>query len=258
MIPLRKSQIASAITVLLASCTADAFGVTQSHFTFNNGHAAINTHRRHAQTLSAFTRTSHLYQSSNDDFIDKREGMADAFSALNSLSSLDDSTDNVSDDELKAELFADMMGDLSDVDMNVDDVVADFQQQNIEAPNVEDVDGIGSISDSEPVLTTGDFSNEILDQDLGEAMNVDNFMSNALESAMADLGKKGLSNSGYAAEIAKSVIQDEDFKKEIGAIFDKAAEEMRADIEAMRKEEVRGDNCYSHCGFLYISNIVAH
>jgi hypothetical protein len=220
-------------------CSTDAFTIEQY------------TSIQNARTPQITSTRIHL--SSNENPIDKREGMADAFAAFNSLSSLyDDTPIDADDDELKAEFLADMMGDLSDVQIVSDqDVLANFQKVTMgeEAAAPSDVDGIGSISESE-VLTTEDVTNDILSQDLEKALNVESFMSNAFESAMADLGKGDVmgDDAGYAAEVAKSVMQDEDFKREIGAIFDQAAEEMKNDIEVMRKEQVSLDiiYCTSH------------
>ena len=169
--------------------------------------------------------------------------MADAFAALNSLTSLDAQDDAMEDDDdLKKELFADMMGELPNVpdDISIDDMMADFQRPNAVTPNVEDLDGIGLPDDNEPVLTTEDVTNDILNQDVEQALDVENFMSSAFKEAMGDLEKEDVGGSGIAASVAKSVMEDEDFKKEIGAIFDKAAEEMKNEIEIMRQEQVSG------------------
>jgi len=116
------------------------------------------------------------------------------------------------------------------------------QEEAAAAATPTDVDGIGSITSNESILTTKDVTNDIQSQDipLKESLNVESFMSNAFGAAMADLGKGEGSggDAGYAAEVAKSVMQDEDFKREIGEMFDQAAEEMKKDIENMRKEQV--------------------
>jgi len=230
------------VVIAVICATIDAFGIKRSHVALPNWQAAVKlcTSNKNYQR-----RKTHIYQSSNDDEFmnDQRDGMADAFAALNSLTSLDAQDDAMEDDDdLKKELFADMMGELPNVpdDISIDDMMADFQRPNAVTPNVEDLDGIGLPDDNEPVLTTEDVTNDILNQDVEQALDVENFMSSAFKEAMGDLEKEDVGGSGIAASVAKSVMEDEDFKKEIGAIFDKAAEEMKNEIEIMRQEQVSG------------------
>lgn len=212
--------------------TTDAFGVKQSQLPLSMG------------KMTTSTRTSQLLQSNNDDPVDKRKGMADAFAALDSLISID-LEDNAETDDEVAELFAELMGTPKEVSTEV--AVADSQKLNAEASVLTDVDGIGSISDNEQILTTADVDNDISSQDFEEilsqaseeALDVDSFMSSAFESALADLETEDFGQTGIAAEITKSVMQDEDFKKEVEAIFNKAADEMKNEMEVFRKEQVR-------------------
>jgi hypothetical protein len=257
----KQATMATAAILATFFTSADAFSLQQSAF------AAAPTKTRQSTTRNAraasISRRIHL-SSSNDnnsgDPIDKREGMADAFAAFNSLSSLDSIEDEADNEELKAELLADMMGDLSDVEVSTEEVVASFQQSKMdqeEATAPTDVDGIGSITSNESILTTEDVTNDILSQDipLKESINVESFMSNAFGAAMADLGKGEVGgDAGYAAEVAKSVMQDEDFKREIGEIFDQAAEEMKRDIENMRKEQVSE---VLTCFYVYIVDVLS-
>ena len=194
----------------------------------------------HAPNInSASTR---MFQSSSADnpMNDQREGMADAFAALNSLTFVDeqDSMDDV-EAELKEEFFSDMMGDTSDLPENFEEnTVADFQSETL-IP--EDVDGIGSLGNKyQPMLATEDVTDDFLDQDdmVQPQPNMEDFMTKAFNEAMGDLKKGDLKEDGFAAEIARSVMQDEDFKRQIGAIFDNAADEMKNEIENLRREQV--------------------
>ena len=191
------------------------------------------------KTSSASTR---MFQSSSTDnsINDQREGMADAFAALDSLSFIDekDSMDEV-DAELKEELFSDMMGDMSELPENIaGNAVADFQSATF-IP--EDVDGIGSLGNKyQPVLTTEDVTDDFLSQEDLEQLqpNMEDLMSKAFTEAIGDLKKGDLKEDGLVAEIVKTAMQDEAFEKKIGAIFDNAADKMKNEIENIRREHV--------------------
>ena len=207
---------------------SDAFGVKRYPF---------------SRTLSNAihpTSSKPLYQSSTDDVSlnDQREGMSDAFAALNSLTSLDSQQPEEVDGELEEEFLADMMGDLPDLTNEIEtvDILAEFQKTTSEPPTVpEETADIGSILDSETALEIKD----VTDQDMEQPVqNMEDFMSKAFSEALGDMGKGDLGDTGFAASIAKEVMQDESFKKEIEAIYEKASAEMQTEIDAMRKEQV--------------------
>lgn len=228
--------ILTTVFLLGALLPADAFGVKQFPFSrtsFNRSHP------RHTAVISS-SPLEPLYQSSTDDVSlnDQREGMSNAFAALNSLTSLESQEQEEVDDELEEEFLADMMGDLSDLpnDIQTANIVAEFQKTEAEAPVMpEETDVIGSMLDSDTTLEIED----VTDQDMEQPVpNVEDFLSKAFSEAMGDMGKGDLSDTGFAASIAKEVMQDESFKKEIESIYEKAATEMQAEIETMRKEQV--------------------
>jgi hypothetical protein len=228
--------VVAALILAVVCPVVDAFGLQQSQFAYQRsrtlGKRTSKNYGRSTTLVSSSTRTT-LYQSNGDsDFMkDQRKGMADAFAGLNSLNSLDETEDEELDEEFKQELFADMMGDLSDIRPDV--------STTVDPAVVEDVDGIGSLANNEPVLTTGDIANDILNQDIEPLPNIKDVMSSAFQEAVDGLeARGGIGDSGFAAELAKSVMEDPNFKKEIGEIFDQAAEEMKKEIEVMRKEQV--------------------
>lgn len=244
---------------------------------------------------------------------DRREGMADAFAALDSLtaddfddlrpvlSSTDGSIGAFADSlsvEESAKLFMEMQAELSSLggedgvygdilgDLEVggdseadDDVDASKTYINLtgenevtslgtaldeavdllaaaDAPSVtfvlNDADGIGTVlssddnSDGAPPLTTADVTEEILTQDIKPSLSMEEFISSAIQQAVIDIESSSeemasASGVGRTEDIAKTtgvLLENEELRREIGKIFDKAGERLRLEVETMKKEQV--------------------
>ena len=177
-------------------------------------------------------------------------------------------------------LYADILGDLASSDenagnvkkknyLNIDQGEATLLGNALEeaallndyddtaaAPTSEnyalaDADGIGLI-DQSSTLTTADVTNDVLNQDIKPSLDIDNFMTNVVEEAVADIATSNQETSETADKIASSPIdiartaeelmQDESLRQEIEEIFDRAGVQLRAKVEEMRKEQVRDDD----------------
>ena len=244
---------------------------------------------------------------------DRREGMADAFAALDSLTAddfddlrpLSSSTagsigafvDSLSVEE-SAKLFMEMQAELSSLggedgvygdilgDLEVggdseadDDVDASKSFMNLvgenevtslgtaldeavdllaaaDAPSdtfvLNDADGIGTVlssddnSDGAPPLTTADVTEDILTQDIKPSLSMEEFISSAIQQAVIDIESSSeemasTSGVGRTEDIAKTtgeLLENEELRREIGKIFDKAGERLRLEVETMKKEQV--------------------
>lgn len=135
------------------------------------------------------------------------------------------------------------------------------------ASNVlDDADGLGStyldsLSTNNPdttTLTTADVSKDILTQDIKPSMSMDEFVQSAIQEAVSEaIEIEDSSNTspsppsddaaGRTEDIAKTaeqLLENEELRKEIEQIFDKAGEKLRLEVEAMKKEQVRGLDCF--------------
>lgn len=224
---------------------------------------------------------------------DQREGMADAFSALDGLCA-DDFDDlrppMVSNDnegitldpnmEGSAEMFMEMQAELSvkgDEGL-YDDILGDLTGDNLDmdAPptsyletGVEDVTGLGQALDESAInlaadpptssdvfndadgignnpdtpLTTADVSNDVLSQDIQPSLSMEDFMASAMQEAVDEIGvasEMSASELGRTAEIAKTteqLLEDDELRKDIEKIFDKAGEKLRKEVAVMKKEQ---------------------
>ena len=270
-----------------------------------------DSNRRRCRGIQPSTITAISLGAKNDDeeegefdplSNDQREGMADAFSALDSLtandfddlrplSSISDeatggSNTNDPNMEESAKLFMEMQAELSTRgDEGVyDDILGDLTGADVDAPTtylqteqeevtglgqaldeaadalsentpigssvLSDADGLGTVvsstGSSDTILTTADVSNDVLNQEIKPSLSVEDFMSSALQEAVDDIGgSSGMSSSstgaGGAGDIAKTaeqLLEDQELRKEIENIFDRAGEKLRLEVKAMKKEQV--------------------
>ncbi|KAL9181502.1 hypothetical protein ACHAXT_010307 [Thalassiosira profunda] len=122
------------------------------------------------------------------------------------------------------------------------DVLAAATTPAEEASVLDDADGIGT-SDKTP-LTTADVTTDILTQEVTPSLSMEEFMSSAIQEAVTELESSERSTEdagpGRTDEIAKTaeqLLEDEELRKEIEAIFDKAGEKLRLEVDAMKREQ---------------------
>ena len=121
---------------------------------------------------------------------------------------------------------------------------------------LNDTDGLGtdeSSSTETPTtqLTTADVTKDILTQKIKPSLSMEDFMSSAIQEAVTEIRSSerissddSLSPSepgrtGDIAKTAEQLLEDDDLRKEIGEIFDRAGEKLRKEVEVMKKEQVR-------------------
>lgn len=261
------------LVMLLAS--VDAFTVIESQFSFLKGSATVKlssgrNHQMSQHRMPPLALSSNGYDSDRPSG-DQREGMADAFAALDSLTAddlmddgpsassqisssssgdLDDSSflidlQNIEEeDQIGNEIYSDMLADLPDVGGDVDETAtkeAITELQNVladavakdkaQAAVLNDVDGIGNNVEN-LLLTTADVTEDILNQEIEPSLSMQDFMSSAVQEAMTEI--EGTPNS-------QTLMEDSELRKEVEQIFDRAAEKLRSEVEEMKREQV------SHC-----------
>lgn len=237
---------------------------------------------------------------------DQREGMADAFSALDSLtagdfddlrplSSTADSSDVITDGsnmegsaklfiEMQAELsnqgeegvYGDILGVLSGNNPVIDapksylateeqdvTMLGQALDEAAEATVLNDVDGLGTLDstadDSSMQLTTADVSNDILTQEIKPSLSMDEFMNSALEEAVTEIDAASEMSSPpwprrteEIAKTAEQLLEDEELRKGIEEIFDRAGEKLRLEVEAMKREQEAATEGASKQGLEYL------
>mmetsp|Transcript_36044 Transcript_36044/g.61477 ORF Transcript_36044/g.61477 Transcript_36044/m.61477 type:complete len:400 (-) Transcript_36044:177-1376(-) len=257
--------------------------------------AGIQTYQRKLPAAIRSGRSIHLQQYRNengageeeDDPLlgDQREGMADAFSALDSLTA-DDFDDlrplsplanqgaEIVTDEMQAELstkgeqgmYYDILGDLSG--NNPEDVTALGQALNeavdgdADSSLLNDADGFGATEDPSATLTTADVSNDILTQEIKPSLSMDEFMSSAILEAVEEIDTandmaSASPGSGRTEDIAKTaeqLLENEELRREIEAIFDNAGEKLRLEVEAMKREQEAVTQDASKRGLEYLES----
>ena len=132
---------------------------------------------------------------------------------------------------------------------------------------LNDADGLGATDSptDNTQLTTGDVSNDILTQDIKPSMSMDEFISTAMQEAVSEVNEieesysetSPSTSSGDTAEIAKTaeqLLEDEELRKEIESIFDKAGEKLRLEVEAMKKEQEAVTQSASKRGLEYLES----
>ena len=188
---------------------------------------------------------------------DQREGMADAFAALDGISADDfdsyvpasassganqvNMEEQANFQEIQSEfatrgqegVYGDILGDLSGDDSG---------------PVFNDADGLGAtFSPAEEFGTTADVSNDILMQDIQPSLSMDEFMSSAVQEAVEEIATAGeltgasdvTGRTEDIARTAEELLENEELRREIEAIFDNAGEKLRLEVEAMKREQVR-------------------
>jgi len=239
---------------------------------------------------------------------DQREGMADAFSALDSLSADDfddlrplSSTGSINRDitdgsnmEGSAKLFMDMQAELSTRGEEglYGDILGDLSGENpepqpysmaeegdvtllgqtldetanvAETSVLNDADGFGTldstIDKSATPLTTADVSNDILTQEIKPSLSMDEFMSSALEEAVTEIdaatemiSSDGVGRTGDIAKTAEELLEDEELRRGIEEIFDRAGEKLRMEVEEMKKEQEAVTQAASVRGLEYLES----
>ena len=150
-------------------------------------------------------------------------------------------------------VYDDILGDLSNPNINSSDggEVTSLGQALDDAVDVlNDADGLGTTA-VEPPLTTTAVTTDVLTQDINPSMSMDEFMSSAIQEAVeavSDIDEESsevVSSSGEpgrTSDIAKTteqLLEDEELRREIESIFDKAGDKLLLEVEAMKKEQVR-------------------
>lgn len=268
----------------------------------------VQTHRRVSSATSAAHRRQRAWralgaQAQNDDggeeedgdplLDDQREGMADAFSALDSLSADDfddlrppSSTAETGategfDMEASSQLFADMqielstrgeegvyedmLGDLSGDDPTAssaeEDEATELRQALDEAAEgaavLDDADGLGNLASAAgevaTPLTTADVSTDILTQDIAPAVSMEEFMSSAVQEAVEAIentpeassasstssssSAEGVGRTEDIARATEELLENAELRKEIEDIFDRAGDQLRSELDAIKQEQ---------------------
>lgn len=305
------------ILFLYAVCPAEAFLGAPRPFTsrqtvvINSGNGASRS--RPASSITVLRASDNNdgpqgEQDEDDDPLlnDQREGMADAFAALDGLtaddfddlkpiSSIGDASSNTSpgdaDMEASAKVFLEMQSELStrgeeglyddilgDLSGDVEDVttfsavtdddVTDLGRALDEASDnlvLSDADGLG-VDDETPVtLTTADVTNDVLTQDVEPSLSMEDFMSKAVTEALTEVnaaedltGDSNVSSDAGSTQnmalAAEQLLEDEQLRKEIEDIFDKAGEKLRMEVAAMKKEQESVTQVASDQGLEYIES----
>jgi hypothetical protein len=141
------------------------------------------------------------------------------------------------------EIYGDILGELTDASSSSSSTSgsSSITPSKSDASNViplDDIDGIGSIQDS---LNKNDDNSSGVG-DVVEQLNVveisqdtDAFMRKALEEALDEARIQGGASSSN--DIDESILKDEEFMKEINAVFDRANEKLLESIASIKKEQ---------------------
>jgi len=281
------SKISLSILLSYSACPAEAFSGVRpfaSHQIITNGNGASRSKSASTIVLLA-SDESQGEEDENDPLLnDQREGMADAFAALDGLSADDfddlkptsaleevvSSTTNMEQSakvfmEMQAELstrgedgvYDDILGDLSgDInDLNTvsaavpEDDVTELVNALDEASVLSDADGLGSGDDgSSATLTTADVTNDVLSQEVEPSLSMEDFMSKAVTEALTEVAAaedlsgvnsppEDMGDTKDIAVAAEQLLEDEQLRKEIEEIFDRAGDKLRIEVAAMKKEQ---------------------
>jgi len=255
-----------------------------------------------ASTLVLLASSESKDEEDEDDPLlnDQREGMADAFAALDGLtsddfddlrptSSLEDVVARSTNMEQSAKVFMEMQTELSargedglyddilgDLSGDIDDLntvstaVAEDDLTELgnaldEASVLSDADGLGSGDGSSATLTTADVTNDVLSQDVEPSLSMEDFMSKAVNEALTevsaaeDLARENTSpeDMGETKDIAvaaEQLLEDEQLRKEIEDIFDRAGEKLRMEVAVMKKEQEAVTKVAEDQGLEYIES----
>jgi len=130
---------------------------------------------------------------------------------------------------------------------------------------LNDADGFGTldstIDKSATPLTTADVSNDILTQEIKPSLSMDEFMSSALEEAVTEIdaatemiSSDGVGRTGDIAKTAEELLEDEELRRGIEEIFDRAGEKLRMEVEEMKKEQEAVTQAASVRGLEYLES----
>ncbi|KAL7449719.1 hypothetical protein ACHAWC_001755 [Mediolabrus comicus] len=307
------------ILFLYSGCPAEAFLGAPRPFTSRQT-VVINSGNGASRSRPACSSITVLLASGNNDgpqgeqdedddplLNDQREGMADAFAALDGLtaddfddlkpiSSIGDASSNTSPGDANMEasakvflemqselstrgeegLYDDILGDLSgDVEdvttfssAVTDDDVTDLGRALDEASDnlvLSDADGLGLDDETPLTLTTADVTNDVLTQDVEPSLSMEDFMSKAVTEALTEVNaaedltgdSNASSDAGSTQNMAlaaEQLLEDEQLRKEIEDIFDKAGEKLRMEVAAMKKEQESVTKVASDQGLEYIES----
>lgn len=101
---------------------------------------------------------------------------------------------------------------------------------------LDDVDGIGSIQDSLNKVRDDSSSSDIEEMNVVElSQDTDKFMRRALEEALDEAKVQGGGSLNDVDD--ESILNDEEFMKEINAVFDRANEKLLESIATIKKEQ---------------------
>ncbi|KAL7428629.1 hypothetical protein ACHAXM_002683 [Skeletonema potamos] len=303
------------LSILLSysvACPAEAFsGVrpfASRHTTINGNYDGASWSRSASTTALLASSNDFASQGEEDEddplLNDQREGMADAFAALDGLTADDfddlkplsllgdaaisSATTGKTNMEQSAKLFMEMQSELStrgeegvyediigDLSGDVDDLqtfsaavpeddVTELGNALDEASILSDADGLGSGDDYSGALTTADVTNDVLTQDVEPSLSMEDFMSKAVTEALTEVaaaedltGDNTLSNTRETKDIAiaaEKLLEDEQLRKEIEEIFDRAGEKLKMEVAAMKKEQEAVTKVASDQGLEYIES----
>ena len=188
---------------------------------------------------------------------DDRDGMNEAFSSLESISSLDPDEDGevaapatstekgITFDgppEDEAKLYSEMYKELEEegeegLYSNILGAMGgDVKVKKESSTILNDADGIGATS-PESDETILKFKSVSDDGDIGDP-DMDAFMAQALKEAVAEAREKTPDEVAEAVK-SDSILDDEEMMKEMNKIFDKANKKLVESAKEIRKEQVR-------------------
>jgi hypothetical protein len=305
------SKLSLSILLSYSASPAEAFSGVRpfaSRQVIINGNNYGASWSRSASTTALLASNNDIESQGEEDeddplLNDQREGMADAFAALDGLtaddfddlkpiSSLGDaaasSTTGNTNMEQSAKLFIEMQSELStrgeegvyedilgDLSGDADDVkafsavvpeddVTELGNALDEASILSDADGLGSDDDASATLTTADVTNDVLTQDVEPSLSMEDFMSKAVTEALTEVaaaedltGDNASSDMRETKDIAiaaEQLLEDEQLRKEIEEIFDRAGEKLRTEVAAMKKEQEAVTKVASVQGLEYIES----
>jgi len=291
---------------------AEAFSgvrpLASRHTTINGNYDGASWSRSASTTALLASSNDFASQGEEDEddplLNDQREGMVDAFAALDGLTADDfddlkplsllgdaaisSATTGKTNMEQSAKLFMEMQSELStrgeegvyediigDLSGDVDDLqtfsaavpeddVTELGNALDEASILSDADGLGSGDDYSGALTTADVTNDVLTQDVEPSLSMEDFMSKAVTEALTEVaaaedltGDNTLSNTRETKDIAiaaEKLLEDEQLRKEIEEIFDRAGEKLKMEVAAMKKEQEAVTKVASDQGLEYIES----
>lgn len=140
------------------------------------------------------------------------------------------------------------------------DAAAEMLAQEVAV--LSDADGIGAVDPSvETPLTTADVSNDILNQEIKPSLSMDELMNSAIQEAAEEIvvssdqsAPTGIGRTDEIAKTAEELLQDDELRKGIEEIFDRAGDKLRVEVETMKKEQEAVTQEASQRGMDYIES----